>query len=196
MPEESERAVALQPGRGALRAARSLLVAVPSVALGVAAHVAAGGCVTAGGVVLTGSILLPATWSQLSRQRSTGFLLAWLTLGQVLGHGALELCCHGPEHVATAGSSTMLALHVVAVGLASLLLARGDAGLWRTARSLTALGVRLRRLAARLTSVGTRPVLRVPAPAAPGPAPMTWHDSPWCSPQPVRRGPPVSRPCA
>jgi hypothetical protein len=188
--------VSVRPGRGALRAARTLLVAVPSVTLSAAAHAAAGGCITATGVLLTAVVVGLSTWTQLSRERSTTFLLTWLTLGQVVGHGLLELGCHGPDHAAAATGLPMVALHAASVLLSALLIAAGESRVWRLARALSALPFRLRYVTAWLARLETPPIPVLPSHHAAPPAPVRWQKSPWCSPRPVRRGPPVAlRPC-
>jgi hypothetical protein len=186
----------VRPGRGALRAARTLLVAVPSVTLSAAAHAATGGCITAVGVLLTAVVVGLSTWTQVSRERSVVFLLAWLTLGQVVGHGLFELGCHGPAHAAAATGPQMVTLHGASVLLSALILAVGESRVWRLARALSALPVRLRHVAAHLARLETPRLPVLPSRPATSRPPFRWQKSLWCSPRPVRRGPPVAlRPC-
>jgi hypothetical protein len=182
--------VAVRPGRGALRLARTLLVVLPSTILSSAAHASAGGCVTVGGVALLVVLLSTSTWTQLARQRSSVFLLTWLALGQVLGHGVLELTCRGPAHAAESTSLLMLALHGVSVVLTAVVLAGGERRLWALAGLLEALRSRLAQLAGRFVRRDDPPVTTDPAAGAIPSTPLTWVPSPWCSLRPVRRGPP------
>jgi hypothetical protein len=171
-----------------LRLARTLLVAVPSVSLSAAAHASAGGCVTALGVALIGTLLVTSTWTQLSRERSSRFLMGWLGLAQLLGHGLLEMTCHGRSHAA-GPALPMLALHGLAVVLTAVLLAWGERRLWALARLLATLHARMRHLAARFVR-RDEPTTPTAVPAARPAARLSWHASPWCSLRPVRRGPP------
>jgi hypothetical protein len=182
--------VTVQPGRGTLRLARTLLVATPSVTLSVGAHSVAGGCVTALGVLLTCAVLLAATWTQLSRQRSTVFLLSWLALGQALGHGLLEITCTSEQAHASGLTAGMLASHAAAVAVSAALLGIGERRVWSLARQLAGVAAALRRLTARLPHT-SRPCLPSLQRTAPTPAaPRTWSTSLWTSLRPVRRGPP------
>jgi hypothetical protein len=187
--------VAMQPGQGVLRAARTLIVVLLSVWLGSLAHAAGGGCVTVGGVALTAGVLAPATWMQLSRQRSQGFLLAWLTLGQVVAHGLLEVGCHGPAHIAAGPGPVMLGLHSAAVLLIAAALGRGEALVWAGARWLCAVRAALVGVARRLTRLAVPQVCSCSSPRVALPAPVSRHRSLWCSARPARRGPPVATRC-
>ncbi|MDT7569990.1 MAG: hypothetical protein QOE05_164 [Actinomycetota bacterium] len=167
-----------------------LLVAAPSTMLSTAAHSAGGGCVSAFGVLLTGLIFGASTWTQLSRERSRGFLLCWVAVGQLLGHGLLELGCHGAQHHGAAPASLMLVLHGCAALLVALLLSHGERHVWSFARVIAALPARLRAVARRCAPADVR-LPAVPAELLHAPAvPHRRQASLWCSPQPVRRGPP------
>jgi hypothetical protein len=192
---EGVRTVTMQPGRGALRAARTLIVVLLSVWLGSLAHAAGGGCVTLGGVALTAGVLAPATWMQLTRQRSKPFLLAWLTLGQVVAHGLLEVGCHGPAHTASAPGPVMLGLHAAAVLLVASALGRGDGLVWACARWLCAVRAAVVGMARRLTRLVVPQVCSCSSPRVALPAPVSRHRSLWCSARPARRGPPVAIRC-
>jgi hypothetical protein len=159
--------------------------------LSAAAHASAGGCVSVVGIALVVLLLGASTWTQLSRERSTGFLVGWLGLGQVLGHGILELTCRGPAHAAAGPSLPMLGLHAVAVVVAAITLARGEHRLWQLARALELISARLKLLCGRLAIRGVLPATTdVDATALPCAEP-SWQASPWCSLRPVRRGPPA-----
>ncbi|MDT7536498.1 MAG: hypothetical protein QOI82_83 [Actinomycetota bacterium] len=180
----------MRPGRGALRLARTLLVVLPSTILSSVAHASAGGCVTVAGVALFVVLLGSSTWTQLSRERSTTFLLTWLGLGQVLGHGLLELTCRGPAHAAESAALPMLGLHSMAVVLTAFVLAGGERRLWALARLLETLQARLRQLALQLVRRNVVPITADDAASVLPWSPLTWLSSPWCSLRPVRRGPP------
>jgi hypothetical protein len=180
----------VRPGRGALRLARTLLVALPSTALSTAAHSAAGGCVSVVGVLVLGLSLGTATWTQLSRQRSGRFLLGWLAVGQLLGHGLLEYTCRGTAHHATGSAMPMLVLHGGAVLVAALVLACGEHRLWAFARLLSSLHARVGQLSARALGLPNPVVPSWRRPPAPAPTAVPWPTSTWCSLRPVRRGPP------
>jgi hypothetical protein len=186
----------VRPGRGALRLARTLLVVLPSTVLSSLAHTSAGGCVTVAGVALFVVLLGSSTWTQLSRERSATFLLTWLGLGQVLGHGVLELTCRGPAHAAESAALPMLALHSASVVLTTLVLACGERRLWALAGMLETLRARLRQLALQLVRRNVVPITTDDAATALPWSRVTWLSSPWCSPRPVRRGPPGCAPSA
>jgi hypothetical protein len=173
-----------------LRLARTLLVVLPSTVLSSVAHASAGGCVTFTGVALVVVLLVFSTWTQLSRERSTTFLLTWLGLGQVIAHGVLELTCRGPAHAAQTAAVPMLALHGAGVALTAIALAFGERRLWALARLLETLPARLRRLAPQLVRRNALPVIADAAASALPWSPLIWMSSPWCSPRAVRRGPP------
>jgi hypothetical protein len=141
-------------------------------------------------VPVLGLSLVTATWTQLSRQRSGRFLLCWLAVGQLLGHGLLEYTCHGPDHHATGTAMPMLVLHAVAVLVAALVLAGGEHRLWAFARLLSALQARVGQLSTRALGLPHPVVPSWRRPPAPAPATVSWPTSTWCSDRPVRRGPP------
>jgi hypothetical protein len=126
----------LRPDRGSLRAARCLLVTVPSVAVGATAHAVGDGCVSGFGIVLAAIVLSSASWTQLSRERSGAFFVAWTALGQAVVHGVLTVTCSGTTaQPSPAGHrSLMLVAHALAVLAMSLLLRRGDARVWAMTR--------------------------------------------------------------
>ena len=180
----------MRPGRGALRLARTLCVTVPSVLLGVATHATAGGCVSAIGVLLILCIFGTATWTQLSRERSAPFLVVWLPVGQLLGHGLLELTCNERHAPAAGATARMLGLHAAAVVVTALVLAAGERWVWALARRLSTLHTFSRRLLRRLLAFDEPPTAPPADRTSPAVGVDIWHDSPWTSLRPVRRGPP------
>lgn len=179
----------VRPGQGALRLSRTLLVAVSSAGLSAAAHALAGGCVTTAGVVTTCALLGATTWTQLSRERSARFLVGWLTVGQLLGHGLLEVFCRTTAPPGEAASLRMLGLHALAVAATALLLGIGERRIWSLARRLAALASRLRALGG--PPLLTQPLFALGALPTSTAEPVLWS-SLWCSPRPVRRGPPCA----
>jgi hypothetical protein len=183
-----------RPDRGALRAGRCLIVTAPSVALGAAAHALGQGCVSPSGLLTALLVVGAASWSQLARERSFSFFLAWTTLGQALVHGVLTVMCPGgttPAHAATAMPPvTMLLAHGLAVLLVSLVLRRADARVWALAR--LARELRSWVLAHEVLWQGLVPVVPtgrlVPAHAAPV---RVLRAQSRAQGRPARRGPPV-----
>lgn len=151
-------AVSAAPGTAApvpLRAARGAAVAAVGLLLAVAGHVAGGGDAGPGSLGLPVALLVLAGCVLASSSSWTrGRLLVALAGVQVVVHGSLLLASpsagtdprlaglasstahHAHDHAA-ALTPAMLAGHVVAVGLAALLLARVDVAvvvLWHLAR--------------------------------------------------------------
>src|SRR3954453_1709740 len=182
-------AASVRPGGGALRAARTLIVTIPSVTIGAMAHAGAGGCITLTGVAVTAAALTPATWVQLSRQRSGGFLLLWLPVCQVVAHGLLEVGCT-EAHTAGAPRTAMLAAHAAAVLLTAVILRRGEDAIWRTARWLSSVRAALHRLGTRIARLPAAVVVPNLRPIIPTSSRRTAR-SVWQLAQSVRRGPPV-----
>jgi hypothetical protein len=130
---------ALQPGDGPLRLARCVLVAGPSVVLGALAHLGSEGCVSAVGLALALTVVAGASWTQLSRERSTGFLVTWIGLTQTVVHGLLTVTCAHGHASRIPARPQMLAAHLVAVLVLAILLRRGDRRIWATAALTAAL---------------------------------------------------------
>jgi hypothetical protein len=187
----------LRPGTGPLRAARATAVAASSVGLGALGHLAADGCLSVTGAVWAFALIGAASWSLLSRQRSTGFFLLWLAGSQSVAHGAFTFFCRhtGPEPVPSHPVLSMLTAHVLALALVALLLGRAEARTWAPAtlvRVLRAAARAVRAVVARLTPVALPYRYPVVRRTSTGP-----HRRParslWASPAPARRGPPRVR---
>jgi hypothetical protein len=173
-----------------LRLARTLFVAVPSITLSAAAHTSGHGCVTVAGAALTALIVGTSTWTQLSRERSRAFLLGWLVVTQVLGHGLLAVSCTGSAAHESGTSLRMLELHGAAVVVCAVLLSGAERRVWAFARLLATLQARLRQYVGRLVPSYQQSLPVLDSTAGPSPEPTACPASPWCSPRPVRRGPP------
>ena len=142
------------PDRGAWRLARGAAVASTVVGLAAGAHLAAGGLLPGPWLLLALTCLvLCATLLLAARRMSAPVLLAVLGAGQLGLHqafcwfGVPTVAVHPPGHHPGAGllavdpveavhagasaDGSMTAAHVVATVVAALVLARGEALLWR-----------------------------------------------------------------
>jgi hypothetical protein len=170
-------------------------VTAPSVALGALAHTLGEGCVSWSGLVMATVLLGAASWTQLARERSLPFFVAWTTLGQAVVHGVLTATCHGTaaaaHGTAAVPRSSMLLAHALSVGVVSLLLRRADARVWamaRLARQLRTWLLTHQGLWRGLMPLVLVPVDRRPAPEAPV---RVLRTSSRVQGRPARRGPPV-----
>jgi hypothetical protein len=184
----------LRPGSGPLRAARAAALAASSVGLGALAHRAADGCLDVEGAVGAGVVIGAASWSLLSRQRSTGFFLVWLAVCQTVAHGAFTLFCResGPAPAASPHLLVMLAMHVLAVGFVAALLGHAEARAWAPATLARVLRRAVGALGSGLTPVRL-PHRYPPVRSTPTVVARRTGRSLWASPAPVRRGPPRVR---
>jgi hypothetical protein len=189
------RGTAAAPGAGLLRTARTLIVTVPTVAVGTAAHGLGGGCTTVAGVLLAVTVVGGASSTQLSRERSARFFVAWALLAQALVHGTLSWACAAPgtSPEAAAGPVAVLAGHLLAAVAVGLLLRGGDARLWAAARLGRALRARAARVAAGLLPPAAAPVA---APATTRllatPVLVVPRTGTRAQGRPARRGPPAT----
>jgi hypothetical protein len=117
---------ALRPTRGPVRLVRSSAGALACVATAATGHVTAGGTMTSTAVVATFAGSAAIAWLLSARRVTPGQLVGLLLLCQVavhLGGSADEM----------AMTWTMLAAHTLATAVSALLLARGEALVWRLA---------------------------------------------------------------
>lgn len=185
---------ALRPDRGSLRAARTLLVTVPSVAIGAIAHALGDGCVSSVGLVAAATVLGGASWTQLSRERSAVFFVTWTALGQAVVHGLLTATCGSTTTQPSPAShrSLMVVAHVLAVLVVSLLLRRGDARVWVVAGLAGELRRWLRAHAGSWRAPGPALAVDVRIPRLqPAPA-RTFRVQRGIDGRPARRGPPAA----
>lgn len=165
------------PSRGGLRLARAAAVGLVVAGVASAAHVVGGGAHSSWLAVVLACLAVTGVTAVIgSRRIGTRTLLALLVAAQ-LGVHALTgyLHGHGPWH-----EPTMVLAHVVGVGASALLLARGEALLWRLHAWLTP------SLVGRPS--GAPVVARRVAPATVVPRDL----SPVLTGSLSRRGPPVS----
>ncbi len=127
------------PGRGTARIARGLLLAAGCLMIPSAGHALAGGDLGLSGPYLLVAGLLAAMCVALAdRRRDLPFIAAVVLLSQPALHVLLSLSAHSdtdPWH----GGLPMVAAHVAAAGVVSVLLAGGEQAVW-------ALGSLCRRL--------------------------------------------------
>jgi len=181
---------ALQPGRGALRTARAVATAAPSVALAVAAHAAGGGCVNVSGGLVTAATLAAATYPMVTRERSAAFFLGWTALGQLLGHGILNWFCGGDDAHRASGHLMLLA-HAAAVLVLGLTLRVGEARLWAPAALTRRLRQQVRTVAGALDPHGEPgPIAPVTSPVVTARVPLRLRLALWMSRCRAHRGPP------
>jgi hypothetical protein len=137
----------ITPTRGALRVARSGVLALACTAVSTAGHVAGGG-VAPGATAMVG--LTVACWALAlavsAQQWTAGRLLIML--------GSAQLTCHlilgadvpaGATNTVHSGPAPAMPLgHLAAAAVLALLLTRADRAIWRLAELLVALAGRLR----------------------------------------------------
>ncbi len=136
----------MRPGDGVIRLVRSAAVALVCTVTAAFAHLSAGGVIPASAV----TILFVAAW-----------VVAWLVSGRRVAAGQLVgllvLCQIGVHLVCSMESmqmsATMLGTHAAATALSALVLARGEAFVWRVAEQL---GLRLRPHLLRFVPVPAR----------------------------------------
>lgn len=153
----------LDAGRGMLRLLRATVVLLTVVGLSSLAHAVGGGTVPGAGAWLVIALLLaPPVWWAVRKRVGGGVLFGLLAGAQVAVHGALvamtpgsgdgtaahvhgglpdALAAHGPsEHLAhtmpLVPGPTMLATHLVATALLTVLLTRTEDALWHVVRFL------------------------------------------------------------
>lgn len=156
------------------RLARATVFAVVCLALGAAAHVLAGGCLSASsaatGLALTFAVALPLA----GRERTHAAILPALAGAQAGLHVYFCLAhvssfAEAAEHLSDPGccglvpDTGMAMMHAWAVGLTALWLARGETLLWALLRRA---GARL-RLLIRVPAGGVLSAPRPPRPADP-----------------------------
>ena len=145
----------MRPGAGSVRLIRSLTIALVCTANAACAHLFAGGIVPASAVVVLFGGATSVAWLLSSRRVTTGQMVGLLVLCQVWVHLG---CSMGSMNM----SPSMLATHAAATALSAVMLARGEAFVWRIAERL---GLRLRPYVLRVAPVPsvviTRPVATV-----------------------------------
>lgn len=194
----------VDPTRGLVRGVRAAVLTVPIVAGAVLAHATADGCADLLAVVAALGLCWPAAVALLGARRSLGALVLWVAGTQVVTHVLLEWVCgegggHASlaQHLLSSLDGTMIATHLIAVVVTSVLLGRADAGLW-TADALLSSASRLLGLPTPLPAQVTPVVLaHLRRPDAVPPLHPLWETAPL-----QRRGPPgcalaqrASRPC-
>lgn len=138
--------------RGWGRVLRGLTLSIACLLVPTAAHIVAGGGFPAAGPFLFCAALLSAACVALSdRQLGPGGITVLVFAAQPAFHLLLNLSAHGHDPAAASPGVGMVAGHVVAAGVLTLLLGRGEAVLW----SLVALSsiMLLRRVRLLLRSV-------------------------------------------
>src|SRR3954452_6120325 len=129
------------PGRGRVRAARGLLLALACAVLALAGHVVGGGAATSvAPLLLVGGPLAGAFVVWADRQRGFGELLLAAAGSQVPFHVVFSMCAGVglPRHSAPV-SAAMVAGHLVAAATMAWILALGEASLWGLYRALRGL---------------------------------------------------------
>jgi hypothetical protein len=163
--------------------------------MALAAHVLGGGCVQPIGVLLVAVVVAASSWTQLARQRSLRFTMAWLAATQGLAHGLLTYTCQdgsaGPVKELVP-STEVLVLHAFVVALCALACHRVDRWLCRVADLGRVLRDGARKaVAGLLAAVAPLPDRRaVPCPLLLSAAVAAPVPTLWAGPAPVRRGPP------
>jgi hypothetical protein len=141
------------PGTGIPRWTRGALVALVTLLLSVTAHVAAGGAVprptvlAAAAAGIAGFAVVAS-----SRQWTKPRAVAVVVVAQAGLHSLFSLTAPmtGMAHLGRGPGAVMLSMHLLAALLVALVLARGDAVLWRLAAVLTTVFVMAVALLARL----------------------------------------------
>lgn len=145
---------------------RALVVAAACVGVTLSAHVFAGGMVLPPrSLLLVYAAVGAVTYAVSGRRWTFGRLLLALGAAQVVLHPAFDVLGGGTPMGST--SATMVAAHLLAAVLLAMVMARGEAVLWRTAELVAEL---LRPLAAVFSIRGPVPAGTV-LPALPAPAP-------------------------
>jgi hypothetical protein len=155
------------PGRGGVRAARGLLLALACALLALAGHVAGGGTATSvAPLLLVGGPLAGAFVVWADRQRGFGGLLLAAAGSQLPFHVVFSMCAGAglPRHSSTV-SAAMVAGHLVAAAAMAWTLALGEASLWALYRALRGLAPGLLFLASPVVDVRPLPA----GPSAEGP---------------------------
>jgi hypothetical protein len=178
----------LEPGRGLARWVRAGILVALTVLVSMGGHVLAGGSVHLSGPAVLGVVALGAICvAAADTRRSTGEILPVVLVAQPVLHLLASMGGHAhavqPAPDPSAGSGAglpMVAAHVAAAALVSLLLAHADRLVW----SLDGLRVRVPTTAVP-TVPAWRPLVvpRRPAPGVPARAALRAV--------PARRGPPV-----
>lgn len=139
----------VRPGGGVIRLVRSAAVALVCTATAASAHVSAGGEIPSSAVTILFFVAVAVAWMLSGRRVTPGQFVGLLVLCQIGVHVA---CSMGSMNM----SVSMLATHATATAISALLLARGEAFVWRIAERLA---LRLRPHIRSFVPVPTRVAL-------------------------------------
>ncbi|MEO6606341.1 MAG: hypothetical protein ABIN55_12050 [Aeromicrobium sp.] len=120
----------MRPGGGAIRLVRSSAVALVCTATAAFAHLSAGGSIPASAITILLAAATAVAWLVAGRRVTPGQLVGLLVLCQVCVHLG---CSVDSMNMSVA----MFATHVAATAISALILARGEAFVWRVAERLT-----------------------------------------------------------
>lgn len=135
-------------GRGRARIVRGFVMSGACLIVPVMAHIAAGGSVPANmGFLLAGALLSTACVALADRRRGPGEIAVLLLLSQPILHVLLVLAGHHGSDASMLSGPLMLAAHLVAALVLTVLLAGAEAVIWSMAAlSATVLLSRVRQL--------------------------------------------------
>lgn len=156
----------MQPATGPLRALRALLVAAACLAVSLIGHAAAGGMVPSDRLLgIAWAVLAIVAYLLSGRRWTLGRLLVVLGGAQTVLHPVFEYGA-APMHAAATepmcAALTMILAHLLAAVVLAVVLARGDAALWRLSTAVSSLLV---PLACILPRTALCAATRAPAPA-------------------------------
>ena len=108
--------------------------AIVSLAVGLTAHLAAGGGFALDALLITAIVLIVVSRAAATRELRLIPLLALLTAGQLVVHIMFSATAHGHALTSAPLSRNMNAAHIGAVMIAALVLRHREAGKWADAR--------------------------------------------------------------
>ncbi len=136
----------MRPAAGSVRLVRSLAIALLCTATAAFAHLSAGGIVPGSAVATVFVGATAVSWLLSSRRVTAGQMVGLLVLCQICVHLG---CSMGSMNMST----LMVLTHLAATTVSAVVLARGEAFVWRVAERL---GLRLRPHLLRFVPVPSR----------------------------------------